>query len=214
MTIPDLKRNPHDISASHLEKILQILADPNVSLSVTHSSLAKRSTFSPQSYSVWVNSLWFLSLTLSLICALLATSLQQWARRYIRVTQPPRLCPHARARIRAFFSDGIDKSHLTNPVEVLPLLLHLSLFLFLAGLLIYLFNINTTVAIAVVCCVGLFVVVYARITLMPFLRHNTPYYTPLSLSTWFFYTGLSYVSIQFSQFPPFLLTLSGSFLMT
>ncbi len=193
MTIPDLKPNPQDISASHLEKILQVLADPNVSHTVTRST---STTFSPPNYSVWVNSLWFLSLTLNLICALLAILLQQWARRYIRITQPPRLNPHARARIRAFFSDGIDKSHLTNPVEVLPLLLHFSLFLFFAGLVIYLFNTNLTVAIAVVCCVGLFTVVYAMVTLMPFLRHNSPYYTPLSLSAWFFYTGLSYVSFQ------------------
>jgi hypothetical protein len=189
VTIPDLKSNPQDISASHLEKILQILADPNVSHTVTRSTLTKQSTFSPQNYSVWVNSLWFLSLTLSLICALLATSLQQWARRYIRITQPPRLSPHARARIRAFFSDGLDRSHLTNPVEVLPLLLHLSLFLFFAGLLIYLFNINLTVAIAVACCVGLFAVVYACITLMPFLQHSSPYYTPLSSLVWFLYNG-------------------------
>ena len=200
VTIPDLKPNPQDISASHLEKILQVLADPTVSHTVTRSTLTKQPTFSPQNYAVWVNLLWFLSLTLSLICALLATSLQQWARRYIRITQPPRLSPHARARIRAFFSDGIDKSHLTNPVEVLPLLLHLSLFLFFAGLLIYLFNINLTVAIAVVCCVGLFTVVYAWATLMPFLRHNSPYYTPLSLSAWFLYTGLSYVSVRILRF--------------
>jgi Family of unknown function (DUF6535) len=189
VTIPDLKPNSQDISASHLEKILQILADPNVSHTVTPSTLTKQSTFSPQNYSVWVNLLWFLSLTLSLICALLATSLQQWTRRYIRITQPPRLSPHARARIRAFFSDGIDKSHLTNPVEVLPLLLHLSLFLFFAGLLIYLFNINRIVAIAVACCVGLFAVVYACLTLMPFLRHDSPYYTPLSSSGWFLHSG-------------------------
>jgi hypothetical protein len=196
VTIPDLKPNSQDISAFHLEKIVQILADPNVSHTVTPSTLTKQSTFSPQNYSVWVNALWFLSLILSLICALLATSLQQWARRYVRITQPPRLSPHTRARICAFFSNGIDKSHIANPVEVLPLLLHLSLFLFFAGLLIYLFNINLTVAIAVVCCIGLFAVVYACLTLMPFLRHNSPYYTPLSSPAWFLYTGLSYVSVQ------------------
>lgn len=189
MTIPDLKQNPQDVSASHLEKILQILANPNESHTVTRTTLTKQSTFSPENYTVWVNLLWFLSLTLSLICALLATSLQQWARRYIRITQPPRLSPRARARIRAFFSDGIDKSHLTNPVDVLPLLLHLSLFLFFAGLVIYLFNINLIVAIGVVCCIGLFAVVYACITLMPFLRHNSPYYTPLSSLAWFLYKG-------------------------
>jgi len=179
VTIPDLKPNPQDISVSHLEEILQILADPNVSHTVTSSTLTKQYAFSPQNYSVRVNLLWFLSLTLSLICALLAISLQQWARRYIRITQPPRLSPRTRARIRAFFSDGIDKSHLTNPVEALPLLLHLSLFLFFAGLVIYLFNFNGNRGCLLrrplysCICMG-----YAQ----PFRRHNSPYYTPLSLS--------------------------------
>jgi hypothetical protein len=59
--------------------------------------------FSPPSHAIWINLLWFLSLTINLTCALLATLLQQWARRYN---------PDKRARIRAFFSEGVDKLHL------------------------------------------------------------------------------------------------------
>ena len=76
-----------------------------------------------QTMLVWVNALWFLSLVISLTCALLATLLQQWARRYLKVTQP-RYSPHKRARIRAFFAEGVDKFLLPWAVEALPTLLH------------------------------------------------------------------------------------------
>ena len=46
--------------------------------------------------------------------------------------------PHKRARIRAFFANRVDKLHLPWVIEALPTLLHLSLSLFLAGLLIFL----------------------------------------------------------------------------
>jgi len=120
---------------------------------------------------VWANSLWFLSLVISLTCALLATLLHQWARRYIRLSQPPRCSPEKRARIRAFLADGVEKMHLPWVVELLTTLLHLSLFLFFSGLLIYLFNTDHTVFGTVVWWVALTVGLYAGVTLIPIFRH-------------------------------------------
>jgi Family of unknown function (DUF6535) len=91
-----------------------------------------------------------MSLVISLTCALLATSSHQWARRYIRVTQPARCSPEKRARMRAFFANGVEKMHIAQVVEGLPTLIHLSLFLFFAGLAIFLFNINHAVFSSVV----------------------------------------------------------------
>jgi Family of unknown function (DUF6535) len=129
---------------------------------------------------------------ISLTCALLTTLLQQWARRYLTITQPPRCSPHKRARIRAFFASGIDKLHLPWAVEVLPTLLHVSLFLFFSGLLVFLFNINHTVFSFVAWWVGVSGGMYGCITLIPIFRHDSPYYAPLSLTAWFVYTGVSY----------------------
>ena len=148
--------------------------------------------FSPPIYSIWVNSLWFLSLVISLTAALLATSLQQWARRYVRITQPPRCSPEKRARIRAFFADGVDKLHIPWAVEGLPALLHLSLFLFFSGVLIFLFNINHTVFWWVIWTAGASLTMYGWITLVPIFRHDSPYYAPLSGSAWLLYTGMAY----------------------
>lgn len=145
---------------------------------------------------MWVNSLWFLSLLISLTCALLATLLQQWARRYIRITQP-RYSSHERGRIRAFFSEGVDKLHLPWAVEALPFLIHISLFLFFAGLLMFLFNINHTVFSVAVWWVGLCTATYISITFMPLFRCDSPYYAPLSSLTWFLITGLLSLLFQF-----------------
>jgi hypothetical protein len=44
--------------------------------------------------------------------------------------------------MRAFFANGVDKMHIPWAVEGLPTLLHLSLFLFFGGLVIFLFNVT------------------------------------------------------------------------
>ena len=130
---------------------------------------------------------------MSLSCALLATSLQQWARRYIRLTQLARTSPERRAQTRAFHADGVDKMHIPWAVEVLPTLLHLSLFLFFGGLAIFLFNVDAEVFMCVVCWIGLFLIVYGLMTLLPLIRSDSPYYTPLSKPVWFLKASILYV---------------------
>ena len=155
-------------------------------------------SFLPPTYAVWVNSLWFLSLSISLTCALLATLLQQWARRYIKMTRP-RYSPHKRAHIRAFFAEGIERLYLPWAVDTLPLLLHLSLFLFFAGLLVFLFNVHHTVFSFVAWWVGLCVAAYLGVTFMPMFRHDSPYYTPLSSLFWCLVTGFLHVLFRALQ---------------
>jgi Family of unknown function (DUF6535) len=47
--------------------------------------------------------------------------------------------------MRAFFANGVDEMGIPWAVEGLPTLLHLSLFLFFAGLVIFLFNVDQEV---------------------------------------------------------------------
>jgi hypothetical protein len=189
VSVPDLKPSSQDISAFYLANIFQVLADSNGTQVIIPPTLPNPSIpFSPPTSAVWVNSLWFLSLLISLTCALLATLLQQWARRYMRVTQT-RYAPDKRARIRAFFAEGVEKLRLPWAVEALPALLHLSLFLFFAGLAVYLFNINHTVFKVAISWIGFCTGMYMCITLMPIFRHDSPYYAPLSSPPWYLYTG-------------------------
>ena len=195
MTVQDLRPNSQDTSAFYLGSIYQVLADPNVTRPPI-PSVAEPPRFSPPRYSIWVNSLWFLSLVMSLSCALLATSLHQWARRYIRLTQPARCSPEKRARMQAYFADGVDKMHIPWAVEGLPTLLHLSVFLFFGGLIIFLFNTNREVFISVVWWIGLFSLVYGSITLLPLIQQDSPYESPLTTPAWFLYASIQYIAFK------------------
>ena len=199
MTVQDLRPNSQDTSAFYLGNIYGVLADPNATRAPIPSP-AEPPPFSAPRYAIWVNSLWFLSLVMSLSCALWATSLHQWARRYIRLSQPARCGPEKRARMRSFFAEGVDKMHIRWAVEVLPTLQHLSLFLFFGGLVIYLFNMDQEVFLCVVWWIGLFSTAYGLITLLPLIRHNSPYNSPLSQPTWFLYSSVKYVTVTVVSF--------------
>jgi hypothetical protein len=178
VSIQDIQQNPQDTSNFYLANIYQATINPGA-----HNSSSSPPTFSPPNHAIWVNALWFLSLVISLTCALLATLLQQWARRYLKITQS-RYSPHKRARIRAFFAEGVEKCLLPWAVDALPTLLHISLFLFFAGLVVFLCNVNFTIFKLVLSWVGLCTTLYGCITCMPIIRHDSPYYTPLSLPAW------------------------------
>ena len=95
--------------------------------------------------------------------------------------------------MRAFFADGVDNMRIPWAVEGLPMLLHLSVFLFFGGVVIFLFNIDHAVFSAVIWWIGLFSIVYGLITVTPIIRHDSPYYAPLSRSAWFLYSGMKCV---------------------
>ena len=95
--------------------------------------------------------------------------------------------------MRAFFVEGMDKMHIPWAIEGLPTLLHLSVFYFLAGLLIFLFNIDHAVFNSMIWWIVPSSIVYGLVTVMPILRHNSPYCGPLSPAIWFLYTGINCV---------------------
>ena len=177
----------------------QATINPNASSSLPPSP----PPFNPPNYAIWVNALWFLSLVISITCALLATLLQQWARRYLKVTQT-RYSPHKRARIRAFFAEGVDKFLLPLAVEALPTMLHLSLFLFFGGLAVFLWNVNLTIFKLVLSWIGLCTALYGCITFIPIFCHDSPYHTVTHHSH--FWCGTLFRAYDFSHFK----LLSGS----
>jgi hypothetical protein len=137
----------------------------------------------PSASMVWVIAMWMISLVLSLTSALIATLLQQWARRYVETPNvPPK--PNHRARVRWFLFLGMDVYKMHILVELAPTLIHLSVYLFFAGLVITFHTINTTVAIAVDVSVGFFAVAYIMLSILPSLDFKCPYRTPLSRILW------------------------------
>ena len=89
--------------------------------------------------------------------------------------------------MRAFFAGGVDKMRLPLAVEGLPVLVHLSVFLFFTGLVIFLVNVNNTVYLSIIWWLGSFAILYGCITFMPLFQPDSPYFTPLS-------TPISFIS--------------------
>ena len=139
---------------------------------------------------------------MSLTGALLAVFIQQWAQSYLQATGE-RLSPKDRARIRAFYWEGLENLHLHRVTRAVPILIHASLFLFFSGLPVFLFNINRTVFSVAVTWLGFCMAGYACVTLMPIISQNCPYYSPLSSFAWWFIANTQFIIHRlFNNFMP------------
>ena len=107
---------------------------------------------------------------------------------------------HKRARLRAFFSDSVNKKHVSWALELSTTLLHISFFLFLTGVLIYLFNICPAAFAAVFWWVVLSMVAYLTITL-PNFRPNSPYYALLPSPIWYIFATIRYTVFKVLSSP-------------
>jgi hypothetical protein len=139
-------------------------------------------TFKPPTSAIFVSTLWSLSLVVSLSCALLASLLQQWARRYRHITQK-RNDPQKRAQTRELISQALMKIPISWMIRLEPLhlLLHTSIFLFLAGFVVYLFTFNNLVAELTGACAGASLLSYIYVNLTPiFYSRDSPFYTPIT----------------------------------
>jgi hypothetical protein len=90
-----------------------------------------------------------MSLVFSLLAALLAILVQQWVRDYMHVFQRYRN-PLKSSRLRQYLYEGCEGWYMPMVAEAVPGFLHISLFLFFAGLGDSLLNINTKVAISAI----------------------------------------------------------------
>ncbi|KAH8991230.1 hypothetical protein EDB92DRAFT_1763441, partial [Lactarius akahatsu] len=135
MSYPSLQQDPNVITHSLLAQISQQLYNSTTSPA---ASPPTQSPTSPSAPVIFINSVWFLSLVLSLTCALIATLLQQWTRKYRQIIQRNH-APHVRAHIREYFSRGARRFRIIGLVETLPFLLLLSVLLFFAGLVVFAF---------------------------------------------------------------------------
>ncbi|KAJ7026609.1 hypothetical protein C8F04DRAFT_1296379, partial [Mycena alexandri] len=142
-----------------------------------------RAGFAPSGSSLLCNVLWFISLGLSLSCALIATLLEQWARNFLHRADM-RSSPIVRARIYSFLYYGLKRFKVHTIVDIIPLLLHASLVFFFAGLVAFLIPINAVVAAVAAALLAFIVVVYSLLTFIPLWHLDCPYHTPLSTAVW------------------------------
>ncbi|KAJ7480270.1 hypothetical protein B0H11DRAFT_1246209 [Mycena galericulata] len=139
--------------------------------------------FTPATESLWCNALWFISLALSLTCALLATLVEQWAREFLHKTEM-RPSPVRRARIFSFLYFGLKRFRMHTIVDAIPFLLHASLLLFFAGLVAFLLPVNRIMMYLMCIALGSFIILYTILTVLPVVQLDCPYRTPLSALLW------------------------------
>ena len=184
ISYPSLKQDPNVVTQSLLAQISQQLSSANSTSSISTAFPTIQSPFSPSASVVFINSVWFLSLVLSLTCALMATLLQQWARRYLQIVRQNHP-PHIRANIREYFYQGARRFGIFGLVELLPSLLIIAVLLFFAGLVVFAFQADDTVAYTTLAIVGFCFLLYIALTLIPLVFHDCPYCTPLTSVLWF-----------------------------
>ncbi|KAJ7591661.1 hypothetical protein C8J56DRAFT_1047858 [Mycena floridula] len=125
------------------------------------------------------NIFWFLSLALSLTCALTATLIEQWASDYVRTIER-RDSPEIKARIRAYLFEGVENSNVAAIVEGTPLLLHASLFSFFIGLIFFLHPISNIMTFFAAGILTVFGIAYLSATIAPLIDTASPIRTPLT----------------------------------
>lgn len=135
------------------------------------------SPFEPTRLAVQVNTLWFLSLALSLVAALFAIVVQQWVREY-PVSGMKTL--RGILRVRHYRYKALNSWGVPHVVSILPILLQAALVLFLVGLAQLLLSLNHTVALPFIIFLAISGGFLCFTTLIPAISTSCPYKSPLA----------------------------------
>ncbi|KAF8898310.1 hypothetical protein CPB85DRAFT_1439975 [Mucidula mucida] len=134
--------------------------------------------FQSKPLDLWVNALWFTSLGLSLTTTLIAVLAKQWIHQYLSI---PSGTPLDRSCIRHYRFSALQKWHVSLIIGFLPVLMHLALGLFFAGLVIYLCSLSIAIAVDMGCIACAAYGMYFSCNLLPLFHPDCPYKTPLLL---------------------------------
>ncbi|KAL1942581.1 hypothetical protein VTO73DRAFT_6183 [Trametes versicolor] len=126
-------------------------------------------------WTVWLNTLWFSGLILSLSSASVGIMVKQWLNEYSSgasgTSRPV-------ARVRQYRLNNLRTWRVEDIIGAIPILLQLALALFLSGMLILLWTLHDTVAAIASTLVGLLAVFTVVTTLLPLVNHECSYLTP------------------------------------
>ncbi len=119
-TSQSLQADYAQVSASLLFEMILIqraIANNSSLDNVPASSLNPYTNFTPATTDVWVNGLWFTSLSLSLATALVAVLVKQWLHHYLAL---PSGTPQERSHVRQYRYGGFQKWHVLVIVDFSP----------------------------------------------------------------------------------------------
>jgi hypothetical protein len=134
----------------------------------------------PSTSIILVNLFWFSSLLFSLFAALFGIFVKQWLRNYGKWDEQG---THEESiLLRGWHLRGFERWHVPGIVSALPMLMQVALILFLAGLLIYMWTINTILATFLTALLGCFALILTSILFLPMLHADCPYKSPIGLA--------------------------------
>ncbi|KZO99236.1 hypothetical protein CALVIDRAFT_511510, partial [Calocera viscosa TUFC12733] len=131
--------------------------------------------FVPPRWAVIVNCLWFTSLFISLLTAVLSMLLKEWLSAY---SDGVALVPLERVKQRQMRYDGMIRWNVPAIVSILPLAIHIAVFLFLSGLVLFAWP--ASVALSVLMTVLLLVGfgLYTTSAILALVVPDCPYRSP------------------------------------
>jgi hypothetical protein len=135
--------------------------------------------FSPPGHIVVVNALFYASLGVIILAALIAMLIKSWVREFDRGLRAMSL-PEQRAKTREFRYLGLERWKLPEMVGVLPSLIQISLLLFSIGLVLFLFHISTPSFGVTTVILGVGVLYYATTTSISVFVTSSPFHSPFS----------------------------------
>lgn len=135
-------------------------------------------SYQPPPSIVWVNSLWFISLVLSLAAAMFGMMAKQWLREYLQWTTMSGPSEE-QVRLRQGRYEAFQDWKTPAIIAAIPALLEIALVIFLIGLEVLLWSINGTVFVASAVVVSTLIVVAIVATILPAFCERCPYKTPV-----------------------------------
>lgn len=184
LSYPSLRPDSGQATVDLLQQIITSLHTNGtlqpVQASTTFVASSTRA-FIPKDYAVRVNTFWFASLVVSVSVAFLTILAKQWLASLDGDLHPS---VEGRGRQFQYRYDNARAWNLSSALECLPLLLHMSLLLFFAGLIDFLWATNTTVAIVATVLIGLTVGIYIGTYVLSHLSSTCPYRTSVDPTTW------------------------------
>ncbi len=179
-TSRNLQVNYVQVTATLLFELIDIqraAANGTLVNNVPRSDLTPFSDFRPTISDSLINGLWFTSLSFSLATALFAVLTKQWIHQYIAV---PSGTPRDRCRVRQFRCMGLQQWGVGFIIGLLPVLLSMSLGIFLVGLVPFLVPLQASIASIVGTITFVTFAIYITTNLLPVWYPSCPYKTPLS----------------------------------
>ncbi|KZO99230.1 hypothetical protein CALVIDRAFT_596320 [Calocera viscosa TUFC12733] len=172
-----LQPDPTQSTSDALATISQQLVLMSSNSRMNQSAAYQVPNFSPPPWAVTVNCLWFTALFISLLTAVLAMLLKEWLSAY---TDGVALVPLERVKQRQMRYDGLDKWRVPAIVSFLPLAIHIAVFLFLTGLVLFAWSVSVVLSTLMTILLLIGFGLYTVSAVLPLILPECPYKSPFA----------------------------------